>query len=100
MYVVNDFPHLSQVYCLTPVCVLSCTRRVGDWIAYMISPSYHKCWRNQAFKVVTFSIFTAKLKAPPNGSLRHTGGCRENDQCRPRIFFSNQCSGHGPFSTV
>ena len=52
----------------------------------MISPSYHKCWRNQAFKVVTFSIFTAKLKAPPNGVLRHTGGCRENAQCRQRIF--------------
>ena len=51
----------------------------------MISPSYHKCWINQAFKVVTFSIFTAKLKAPPNGLLRHTGGCRENAQCRQRI---------------
>ena len=26
---------------------------------------------------MTFSIFTAKLKAPPNGLLRHTGECRE-----------------------
>ena len=24
---------------------------------------------------MTFSIFTAKLKAPPNGLLRHTGEC-------------------------
>ena len=28
---------------------------------------------------MTFSIFTAKLKGPPNGLLRHTGECREND---------------------
>ena len=34
-------------------------------------------------KVVTFSICTAKLKAPPNGLLRQIGECRENDQCRP-----------------
>ena len=26
---------------------------------------------------MTFSIFTAKLKAPPNGLSRHTGECRE-----------------------
>ncbi len=26
---------------------------------------------------MTFSIFTAKLKAPPNGLLCHTGECRE-----------------------
>ena len=43
--------------------------------------------RNQAFKVLTFPIFSAKLKAPPNGLLRHTGECCENDQCRPRHFF-------------
>ena len=29
---------------------------------------------------MTFSIFTAKLKAPPNGLLRHTADCRE-DRC-------------------
>ena len=26
---------------------------------------------------MTFFNFTAKLKAPPNGLLRHTGECRE-----------------------
>ena len=34
-------------------------------------------YSKSSIKVVTFSIFTAKLKAPPNGLLRHTGECRE-----------------------